>query len=142
MPVGPLMRYEPSSSRDESRSQINPRQALEGNKRARAVPLVGRGGEKSRSLREYQRSRHWELGMLVELIRYPVARAALPFLSFGWIHLELFSASQPSPRARHVTVATRMDGSNYDRTLRGSQVREMWLLVLLGIAAVLHGMSF
>jgi hypothetical protein len=36
------------------------------------------------------------LGMLVELIGYSVARAALPALSLGWIHVEPFSAS-PQP---------------------------------------------
>jgi hypothetical protein len=36
------------------------------------------------------------LGMLVELIGYTVARAALPFLSFGRIYVEPFNAtSQP-----------------------------------------------
>lgn len=33
------------------------------------------------------------LGMLVELLGYAVARTVLPLLSFGWIYVELFSAS-------------------------------------------------
>lgn len=38
------------------------------------------------------------LGILVELIGYAVARAILPWLSFGWIYVEPFSASMPSQR--------------------------------------------
>ena len=35
-------------------------------------------------------------GILVDLIGYAVARATLPYLSFGWIYVEPFSAS-PQP---------------------------------------------
>ena len=38
------------------------------------------------------------LGILVDLIGYAVARAVLPFLSFGWIYVEPFSASPPPLR--------------------------------------------
>jgi hypothetical protein len=38
------------------------------------------------------------LGILVDLIGYTVARAALPLLSFGRIYVEPFSASPPPLR--------------------------------------------
>lgn len=38
-------------------------------------------------------------GILVELIGYTVARSTLPFVSFGWIYVEPFSAS-PAPGSR------------------------------------------
>ncbi|MGY8633209.1 hypothetical protein RAD15_12100 [Bradyrhizobium sp. 14AA] len=77
--------------------------------------------------------------MLVELIGYAVARATLPFLSFGWIYVEPFSAS-PQP----------LRWPCYRRDVNGRiemhQRAAGWIgfgicvLVLLAIVAMFHGM--
>ena len=80
------------------------------------------------------------LRMLVELIGYTMARAALPLLSFGQIHVEPFKASTPSMRRPWY----RRDA---DGRIELRQEAAGWigfaicLLVLLMISAVLYGLS-
>ena len=81
------------------------------------------------------------LRMLVELIGYTVARAALPFLSFGQIHVEPFSASKPP--LRRPWHRRDADGRIELRQEAAGWIGfAMCLMVLLAIATILHGMSF
>ncbi|AWM02555.2 hypothetical protein [Bradyrhizobium amphicarpaeae] len=79
--------------------------------------------------------------MLVELIGYAVARAALPLLSFGHVHVEPFSASTSSLRRpwyrRHADgrIELRQDAAGWIGFA-------ICLSVLLAIAIILHGVSF
>jgi len=81
------------------------------------------------------------LRMLVELIGYTMARAALPLLSFGQIHVEPFRASTPSTRRpwyrrdAEGRIELRQDAAGWIGFA-------MCLSVLLAIATILHGMSF
>jgi len=81
------------------------------------------------------------LRMLVELIGYTIARAALPLLSFGQIHVEPFRASTPSMRRPWY----RRDA---DGRIELRQEAAGWigfaicLLVLFAILVVVHGISF
>ncbi|WP_340672438.1 hypothetical protein [Bradyrhizobium ottawaense] len=80
-------------------------------------------------------------GILVELIGYTVARAALPFLSFGWIYVEPFGASPPS--ARRPCYRRDADGRIELRQHAAGWIGvAMCLLVLLGIVAMFHRMLF
>ncbi|WP_377829718.1 hypothetical protein ACFKHW_09460 [Bradyrhizobium lupini] len=79
------------------------------------------------------------LGMLVELIGYTVARAALPLLSFGRTYVEPFHAT-PQPLR---WPGYRRDGNG---RIELQQAAAGWigsgicLLVLLMIVAIFHGM--
>lgn len=81
------------------------------------------------------------LGMLVELIGYAVARAALSFLSFGGF-VSSRSAHRHRHRACHGTVATRMDGSSFRQDAAGWIGSAVCLLVLLAIVAIFLGVLF
>lgn len=79
------------------------------------------------------------LGMLVELMGYTVARVALPFLSYGWIYVEPFSAT-PQPlqwpwyrRDANARIELRQGAAGWIGF-------GMCLLVLLAIVAILYGM--
>lgn len=81
------------------------------------------------------------LRMLVELIGYTAARAALPFLSSGRIYVEPFGASTPSPR--RPWYRRNADGRIELRQDAAGWIGfAMCLLVLLAVAAIFHGMSF
>lgn len=81
------------------------------------------------------------LRMLIELIGYMVARAALPLLSFGRIYVEPFSAST-SP-LRRPWYRRDADGRIELRQNAAGWIGfAMCLSVLLAIATILHGMSF
>ncbi|WP_441237510.1 hypothetical protein [Bradyrhizobium sp. 930_D9_N1_4] len=80
-------------------------------------------------------------GILVDLIGYSVARAALPFLSLGWIYVEPFSAT-PQPLR---WPWYRRDANGRIELRQGAAG---WigfgicLLVLLAIVAIFHGIFF
>ncbi|QIP08512.1 hypothetical protein [Bradyrhizobium symbiodeficiens] len=81
------------------------------------------------------------LGILVELIGYAVARAILPWLSFGWIYVEPFGASaQPLRRP-----CCRRDA---DGRIQLRQGVAGWIglvisvLMLLAIVTTFHFMLF
>ncbi|MBR0814898.1 hypothetical protein JQ544_25440 [Bradyrhizobium diazoefficiens] len=80
------------------------------------------------------------LRMLVELIGYTVARSVLPFLSFGQIHVEPFSASTPSLRRPWYRLDA--DGRIELRQDAAGWIGfAMCLLMLLAIAAIFRGIS-
>ena len=80
-------------------------------------------------------------GILIDLVGYMVARAGLPFLSFGRVYVEPFS-----------TTPQRLSWPGYRRDEAGRiELRQRaagWigfgicLLVLIAIIAVCHGMWF
>jgi hypothetical protein len=78
-------------------------------------------------------------GMLIDLIGYTVARATLPFLSFGRIYVEPFSAS-PRPLRR---PCYRRDANGRIELRQGAAG---WigfgicLLLLLALVLIIHAL--
>ena len=78
-------------------------------------------------------------GILVDLVGYSVARAALPFLSFGWIYVEPFAASPQRLR----WPCWRRDAS---RRIELQQAAAGWIglgiciIVLLAVVLLVHAM--
>ena len=81
------------------------------------------------------------IGILVELIGYSVARAALPFLSFGWIYVEPFNGA-PQPLR---WPCYRRDANGRIELRQGAAGwigLGICLLALPAIVAIFHGMLF
>jgi hypothetical protein len=77
------------------------------------------------------------LGILVDLVGYTVARAVLPFASFGWISVEPFSASPPPLR----WPGHRRDASGrivLRQATAGWVGLGICLLPVLAIAVIIH----